>query len=128
MVLQQALYGLVKSSKQCYDTLTGFLKSFGFEPNPKEVCIFNREYEGNQLTLALYVDDMLETCSDEAGIDWSFEQLRKKLKDVTTTRGPKHSLLGQTFDFGVEGECVTKAGYTADLLEMCSTTTKTGNA
>ena len=123
MVLQQALYGLVESSKLWYDTLTGFLKSLGFEPNPKDVCIFNREYEENQLTLALYVDDMIATCSDEAGIDWIFEQLRKKFKDVTTTRGSKHSFLGQTFDFSVEGECsVTMEGYTADLLEMRSTT------
>ena len=42
---------------------------------------------------------MLATCYDEAGIDWIFEQLRKKFKDVTTTRGSKHSFLGQTFDF-----------------------------
>ena len=66
MVLQQALYSLVESLKLWYDTLTGFLKSLGFE------CIFNREYEGNQVTLALYVDDMLATCYDEAGIDWIF--------------------------------------------------------
>ena len=58
MVLQQALYGLVESSKLWYDTLTGFLKSLGFEPNPKDVCIFNREYEGNQLKLALYVGNL----------------------------------------------------------------------
>ena len=123
MVLQQALYGLVESSKLWYDILTGFLKSLGFEPNPKDECIFNREYEGNQLTFALYVDDMLATCYDEAGIGWIFEQLRKKFKDVTTTRGSKHSFLGQTFDFGVEGECsVTMEGYNADLLEMRSST------
>ena len=115
MVLQQALYGLVEFSKLWYDTLTGFLKSLGFEPNPKDVCIFNQEYEGNQLTLP--------TCSDDAGIDWIFEQLRKKFKDVTTTRGSKHSFLDQTFDFSVKGECsITVEGYTTDLLEMRSTT------
>ena len=38
-------------------------------------------------------------------------------------RGSQHSFLDQTFDFDVEGGCsVTMEGYTADLLEMRSTT------
>ena len=62
---------------------------------------------------------MIATCSDEAGIDWIFEQLRKKFKDVTTTRGSKHSFLGQTFEFSVEGECsVTLEGFTPALEDL----------
>jgi hypothetical protein len=67
----------------------------------------------------MYVDDLFITCVDAAGIDWLLGVLTDRFEDLTVTTGSKHSFLGQTFDFGVEGECsVTMQGYTVDLLEI----------
>ena len=87
--------------------------------NPQDRCVINMVYKGVQLTVAMYVDDLFITCSDGNGIEWLLRVLCDEFKDLTVTRGAKHSFLGQTFDFSVEGECtVTMEGYTHDLLEL----------
>jgi hypothetical protein len=119
VILKKALYGLVESSKLWYDKLSGFLGNLGFKANKNERCVVNKVYEGAQLTVAFYVDDLLMSCEDSDGIVWLLHQLKAKFKDLSVTRGPKHSYLGQTFDFGEKNEVkITMAGYVTDLLSL----------
>ena len=116
---EKALYGLIESSLLWYETLSGFLKDRGFVENPKDRCVLNVMYKGEQLTVVMYVDDLFITCKNHAGIEWLLGVVRHRFEDLTVVSGTKHSFLGQTFDFGVKGECtVTMGGYTHDLLEM----------
>jgi hypothetical protein len=71
VILKKALYGLVESSKLWYDKLSGLFKA-----NKKERCVVNKVYEGAQLTVAFYVDDLLMSCEDPDGIDWLLHQLK----------------------------------------------------
>jgi hypothetical protein len=119
LILKKALYGLIESSKLWYETLSGFLKDRGFIPNPQDQCVLNIVYRGKQLTVALYVDDLFITCEDPEGVAWMLQVLRNRFVDLSSTEGPKHSYLGQTFDFSEKGACfVSMEGYTIDLLDM----------
>jgi hypothetical protein len=67
----------------------------------------------------IYVDDILCTCHDPAKVEWVYEKLVEKFKDVTIHRGDKISYLGQSFDFSVPGKVkVTMEGYVADVLNQ----------
>jgi hypothetical protein len=119
VVLQKALYGLIESSRLWYDTLSGFLKDRGFTENPQDRCVLNIVYKGSQLTVAMYVDDMMITCIHEEGVDWLLRVLEGRFKDISVKRGSKLSFLNQTFDFSIKGQVlVNMEGYTVDLLEM----------
>jgi histone deacetylase 1/2 len=118
--LNKALYGCLESGKLWFDTVRAKLIDLGFVQNPEDRCVFNKEAGSGwkkQLTVALYVDDMMCTCAEEEQLDWLFEELVREFKSVKQTKGTKHSFLGQTWDFGKRGKVrVSMHGYIADLL------------
>jgi hypothetical protein len=117
--LQRALYGCLESAKLWYDEICGTLTGMGFVANPKDPCVFNLNRNGHQVTLCLYVDDLLCTSIDESDIDWVCDELKAKYGTVTLTKGPVHSYLGQTFDFSIPGQVqVSMEGYVRDLLDL----------
>ena len=67
--LLKALYGCVESAKLWYNLLTATLISHGFIINPLDLCIFNKNIDGKQLTIVIYVDDLFITCVDDSAID-----------------------------------------------------------
>jgi hypothetical protein len=116
--LDKALYGCVESAKLWYDEVSSALLAMGFVRNPHDICVFNIDRNGHQMTVCLYVDDLLMTSVDEADIEWLVGELRKKYDTVTLNIGDVHSYLGQTFDFGVPGEVsVSMDGYIRDILD-----------
>ena len=56
--LQKALYGLLRSALLFYRKFRSELEAYGFEINPYDPCVFNKEVNGNQLTVTLHVDDL----------------------------------------------------------------------
>jgi hypothetical protein len=118
--LNKALYGCLESGKLWFNTVRAKLIDLGFVQNPEDRCVFNKEAGSGwkkQLTVALYVDDMMCTCAEEEQLDWLFEELVREFKSVKQTKGTKHSFLGQTWDFGKRGKVrVSMHGYIADLL------------
>jgi hypothetical protein len=116
--LQKALYGCVESAKLWYDEVSSTLKGLGFEANPHDPCVFNIDRNGHQMTVCLYVDDLLMTSIDGEDIEWLASELRKKYETVTLNTGDVHSYLGQTFDLSVPGEVsVSMDGYIRDVLD-----------
>jgi hypothetical protein len=117
--LNKALYGCVESAKLWYDNLMKTLTGMGFRSNGKDRCVLNVTRNGHQVTLCIYVDDILCTSIDDKDLDWVENHLKAKYGEVTAHKGKVHSYLGQTFDFSVEGEVyVSMEGYTVDLLEL----------
>ena len=82
--------------------------------------MFNKCFRPSvQLTIAIYVDDLLCTCKDEEGLKWLAEALRDEYTDIQAKDGPSHSYLGQTFDFSLPGKVkITMEGFIQDLLTL----------
>ncbi len=119
--LEKALYGCVESAKLWYETLAKKLISVGFIPNSKDKCVFNKIHNGNQITIAVYVDDLFCSCVDPAALDWIEQELKAEFKELNVVTGKVHSYLGQTLDFNVAGEVkVTMEGFISDLLDQCN--------
>jgi hypothetical protein len=74
--------------------------------------------------VCLYVDDLFITCKAESIAESLIARLVKTYKEVTVNRGPKHSYLGMTFDFGVKAGAVriTMEKFIADLLKYYKVT------
>jgi hypothetical protein len=74
--------------------------------------------DGLQCTAVAHVDDLLITCKNEDTIQLVLDHLKDKYKTTSESRGTRHSYLGMTVDFGVEGECsVGMTGYEGFMLE-----------
>jgi len=115
--LNKALYGCIESAKLWYEDVSAFLISQGYTPNPAEPCVFNKEVDGKQCTICLYVDDLKITCAVPGVIDQLLQQLTDKYKTLTVHQGLVHSYLGMTFDYSVPGKAkVTMEKYVADIL------------
>jgi hypothetical protein len=73
--LRKALYGCVQSGKLWYDKLIKCLQSMDYVVNPVEPCVLNRIVGGTQLTVAVYVDDLLVTHKDKSVVKQELERI-----------------------------------------------------
>ena len=103
--LTKALYGCVESAKLWYDSISATLTDNGFVRNPKEPCIFNKMAGSDQLTICLYVDDLLVTCARQGPIDALISTLKRKYTDMTHTVSSRLKYVGMILDFNFAGEC-----------------------
>jgi histone deacetylase 1/2 len=123
VILKKAMYGCLESARLWYDTMATFLQSEGFLVNPVERCVFNKIINGVQCTICLYVDDLLITCGSLEALEVVSERLGTRFEGLTPDVGVKHSYLGMTFDFSVEGEVkITMEGYTESVLKFYEVT------
>ena len=68
MRLDKALYGCIESAKLWYNEIAGTLGRNGFMANPRDICVFNKDVEGNQFTILVFVDDLKMTCVDKKAV------------------------------------------------------------
>eukprot|EP01042_Synura_sphagnicola_P036724 gene36724-biopygen22090 len=116
--LKKALYGCIESARLWYETLRDSLVEYGFVINPYENCVFNKSSGDYQLTVVVYVDDLLITSEDNGAIDAFIDFLKRKFGTVTEVRGAKHSYLGMLFDFSDSGRVsVSMEGFVNDILK-----------
>ena len=47
--------------------------SRGFKANTFDPCVFNKYFHGDQLTILLYVDDLMISCVNRQGIDYEID-------------------------------------------------------
>ena len=62
---RDVLYGLIQSALLWYRVLTGYLRENGFTANPIDPCVMNTMRNGKQLTVVIYVDDLLSFAEEE---------------------------------------------------------------
>jgi hypothetical protein len=67
--LLKALYGCVQSGKLWYDLLSSEFIKAGFTPNSIDPCVLNKTIDGVQVTVCIYVDDILTTSASQPLID-----------------------------------------------------------
>lgn len=121
--LRKALYGCLESGKLWFDTLSGALLEMGFAQNPHEKCLFNKVENENQLTVLVYVDDLMITCVDEDIIERFLNTLIERFKELTINRGEVHSYLGMSFDFRSPPKVIVgMSAYIDDMLRAAGTT------
>ena len=56
--MNKAMYGLLRSALLFYKKLVADLKGIGFNLNPYDPCVANREVNGSQQTVIFHVDDL----------------------------------------------------------------------
>ena len=92
--LEKALYGCVQSVRLWYNTFSGFLETIGFKKNETDKCVMNRMVNGKQLTVMIYVDDLLITCESQEAIQELTEQLRLEYGEIKLQQERDMSYLG----------------------------------
>ena len=116
--LVHALYGTLEAAKIWFDVIQEFLLSLGFTQNRKDKCIFNKMMDGEQLTVAVYVDDTLSTCKSAAALKWLADMFERRFPGMSVNTGAVHSFLGETWDFSQPGKvAVTMTGNIGKMLE-----------
>lgn len=85
--LAKALYGCVVSARLWYNRLRAVLEKMGFKANDYDQCVFNTMRGGKQITICVYVDDLLVTSLLDENITWVFDELSKVFKKVKIQDG-----------------------------------------
>ena len=80
--LHRAIYGCIESAKLWYNLLKSSLEENGFTANPCDPCVFNKTVNGVQITVLIYVDDLLLTCVDSSIINSTINALQTKFDSV----------------------------------------------
>jgi len=118
--LDRALYGTIEAARLWYMNISSKLKEYGFEANPYDECVFNKVgSDGHQITIVLYVDDMMITCESEMELDRFEAYLRQcyGVDSITKHTGDVIDFLGMTFDFRTTGEVrVTMERLVAEII------------
>ena len=116
--LEKALYGCIESAKLWYDLISSKLIELGYTQNPYDVCVFNKTMNEVQLTVTLYVDDLMMTCASEELLDSAIAEVQSLFQGSTVHRGKLHSYLGMVFDFTTDGSVSVKMdGYVDDIIK-----------
>jgi hypothetical protein len=118
--LDKALYECVQSALLWYQTLAEHLTSLGFTVNKYDKCVWNRNWRGSQITIMLYVDDLLITCKSDEAIDWLLAKLEERFVEVKNSRDGDLSYLGMHIKWGASNSgkiSVSMESYVKGLLQ-----------
>eukprot|EP00392_Amoebophrya_sp_AT5.2_P019736 g20709.t1 len=117
--LDKALYGCIQSAKLWYDNLTEFLRSIGFKHNGVDPCVMNKMIDGKQMTLVLFVDDILILSERDADTERFVKQLRDKYNEVSFCADKDLSYLGMHVRVEAgKAKIVTKDSTEAELVGL----------
>ena len=124
VVLLKALYGCVESGKLWNEDLSKVLTDAGFIANPEDPCVFNKGSitDKDQITVIIYVDDLMATCLKQERLDELWKVLRSHYAkpgqpDIDVKKGPIVNYLGMTFDWSLPGKVrVTQLGFQSELI------------
>ena len=118
--LNKSLYGLCQSSANLHRELKKTLvEKMNFAVNPKDQCVYNWVYKGKQVTVLVYVDDILITAADDEALAAFTTEFKKHHPEVTEKTGLRMDYLGMSVDFTVDGECaISMEGYTVKATNL----------
>jgi len=115
MQLKNSLYGLKQVSKQWYAKLAEVLYKRGYKHSENDYALFHKKTAGCTAFVAIYVDDILATGSDESEIhDLKFHlDVAFKIKDL----GIVNYFLGLEVLQSSQGLILTHRKFTMELLK-----------
>ncbi len=115
--LRKALYGCVQSGKLWYNKLTKCLLDMGYTANPVEPCIFNRTVDRTQMTVAIYVDDLLITHKSHARVKSELNNIGVHFAGFKVQDGSEIGHLGMRITAAATGDIeVDMTKYTLDAV------------
>ena len=90
----------------------------GFQLNPYDQCVANKEIKGKQCTVGFHVDDNMAAHADEEVLTAVIEILEEKVGKMTVTRGNEHIFLGMKVKFNNDGTLnVNMSDYVQEAIE-----------
>lgn len=118
--LKKALYGTLRAALLFWRKLSEKLQEWGFELNPYDWCVANKQINGKQCTILWHVDDLKISHVDKNVvteiIKWLEEEFGKE-SPLTVRRGREHDYLGMVLDYS---ECnkvkIRMEGYIENML------------
>jgi hypothetical protein len=99
----------------------------GFRVNRHDECVFNRDFNGKQLTVCVYVDDLLCSCADSSALKWFESELKKHVKKITVKDGADFEFLSLEISQKDGGIDVSMSKYVRSLLEEWGGTEKSAS-
>jgi hypothetical protein len=118
-----ALYGMMIASILYYKKFRKDIESIGFEVNPYNICVANRQVNGKQHTVTWHVDD-LKSSHEDSRVNDDFEAWCEKMYGsdqvghVKVVRGKEHDYLAMILNFTDSGAMKVDMRYYIDgMLE-----------
>jgi hypothetical protein len=114
----KALYGLIQAALLWYKRLTKKLKEEGFVENGVDPCVMNKMVNGKQVTIVIYVDDLLVLALERESLEWVATMLKKEFNGVEYKIADELSYLGMVIQrFPGKGVRVSMQHYLEGILE-----------
>ena len=122
LVVNKAIYGMIKSPMLWYMKFCKDLESQGFKINPYDPCVANKRVKGTYLMVVWHVDDLKISHKRKQVVEDFVKWLDKTYSDkngkVTVTRGTKHVYLGMILDYSTPGVLkVDMRDYVSNMLQ-----------
>lgn len=118
--LNKALYGCKESALLWYNNITKLLQDHGFQINQYDHGVLNLIKENVQITVIVYVDDLIIASVNNNNIDYVIKLLKDQYKEITVNRGDIHNYLGMTMKINDKKVVISMDGYVNKLLEDCN--------
>jgi hypothetical protein len=77
-----ALYGTMVASLLYYQKFTNSLKEKGFQFNPYDACVWNKQIDGKQCTICFHVDDCKISHQSQKVVDGIIKWLRQDYESI----------------------------------------------
>ena len=122
--LSKALYGTLQAALLFWKNLSTFLiNDQGFEVNPYDWCMVNKDINGKQCTIGWHFDDLKISHADKDVVEEIIMALNDKYgkeTPISVHRGPIQEYLGMTIDYTLKGKVSFRMPqYIEDLLQEC---------
>ena len=98
--LLKALYGCLKSARMFQEHLSQTLSKFGFEKNPYDSCVANKEIKGSQCTIIWHVDDLKVSHKLKKVVEEVVESIEGVYGKMNVVSGKEHTYLGTKIVYG----------------------------
>ena len=92
--LLRALYGCIESALLWYNLFSSTLINMGFEINPYDRCIANKNVNGSQCTIVWYVDDAKISHKDASVVKSVVDDIQQHFGKMNPTFGKSQEYLG----------------------------------
>jgi hypothetical protein len=101
--MKKALYGHIMSGRLFWEHISKSLTDMGFVPNPDDLCVFNKDVDGEQCTIVLHVDDIKLSHKSESVVRDVAAALEEIYGEMELRTGKVLEYCGITLDYTEDG-------------------------
>ena len=127
--LLKAMYGTLTAPILWYNLFSTTLTKMDFEINPYDLCVANKMFNGQQITICWYMDDLKVSHADPAEVNKIINELEDEFGTMNVNYGEKHTYLGMDLTVKDGKMSVSMKGYLEEAIaaykEKMNTSAKT---